>query len=61
MPSLKYLKYDDTKVILVMSNGDGYGSEGSWLNEAYRILEFEKEPTGELLKWLKENGQCVNG
>ena len=56
MPSLKYLKYDDTKVILVMSNGDGYGSEGSWLNEAYRILEFEKEPTGELLKWLKENG-----
>lgn len=28
---------------------------GSWTNEFYRTVEFEKEPTGELLRFLQLN------
>ena len=28
---------------------------GSWVNEAYRTITFEKAPTGDLLTWLQAN------
>lgn len=35
-----------------------YDPSGSpaWENEAYRTIEFENEPTGDLLAWLQANG-----
>ena len=31
-------------------------NSGRWENEAYRTIEFENEPTGDLLTWLQANG-----
>lgn len=43
------LYYDSTEVYTVEDNKN-------WTNEAYRTIEFENEPTGDLLTWLQANG-----
>lgn len=30
--------------------------EPTWVNQAYKTIEFEETPTGELLEWLQANG-----
>lgn len=32
---------------------------GTWKNEAYRTVEFDEAPTGDLLTWLEANGTRV--
>ena len=34
-------------------------SSGTWTNEAYRTVEFDEAPTGDLLTWLEANGTRV--
>ena len=38
------------------------GASGSfeWNNEAYKTLEFDTAPTGELLTWLQANGETIH-
>lgn len=30
-----------------------------WVNQAYRTLEFDEAPSGELLSWLEQNGTRI--
>ena len=47
------LYYNNTTAYFQNTN-DNPG--GSWTDEAYRTIEFDEEPTGELLTWLQANG-----
>ena len=46
-PLEAYLRYDTTNVFDI--NGVG------WIDEKYRTVTFETEPTGDLLAWLQAN------
>lgn len=34
---------------------DGKGNKATWINQAYRTITFDEEPTGDLLAWLQAN------
>lgn len=47
------LSYKTNTGGIVVYNNNG---SGTWTEQAYRMLTFEEEPTGEALTWLQENG-----
>ncbi len=34
---------------------EGKGNKATWINQAYRTITFDEEPTGDLLAWLQVN------
>ena len=54
------LRYDDFEVAAAEVGLGSYEFDWSG-NEAYKTLEFDTAPTGELLAWLQKNADLIGG
>ena len=54
------LRYDDFEVAAAEVGLGSYEFDWSG-NEAYKTLEFDTAPTGELLAWLQKNADLIKG